>query len=118
VKTVCQKNNIKGSFDNIDTLDECRCEVEQAARYIAQKVHPTLPDLCAYPYGPSSDFIKRQYFPGFMEQHRTLAAFGANGGFLTKDSFRWNLPRLVFGALPPVGWRTVAELREVLHAVE
>lgn len=115
VRTVCQKDNIKGSFDNIDTFEECQCEVKQAGEYIGQKIHPAWPDLFAYPYGPSSSYIKEKYFPQFPEQHRTLAAFGAAGGYLTQDSFRWNLPRFVSGALPPVGWRTTAELREVLH---
>jgi len=116
--TVCQKNNIKGCFDNIDTFDECQCEIKQSAEYIGQKIYPGWPDLFAYPYGLSSDFTRETYFPEFMEQHRTLAAFGASGGYLTKGSFRWNLPRFVSGASPPIGWRTPAELREIFQEVE
>jgi len=118
VDAVCQKDNGKGSFENIDTFQECQCEVFQSAVFISEKIHPSWPDLFAYPYGPSSDYIKGIYFPQFIEHHRTLAAFGASGGYLTKGSFRWNLPRFVSGASPPVGWRTKDELMEILDGAK
>ncbi len=118
LRTVCQKNNIKGCFGNIDTFDECQCEIKQSGEYIGQKIDPGWPDLFAYPYGLSNDFIREKYFPEFMEQHRTLAAFSASGGYLTKGSFRWNLPRFVCGASPLIGWTTTAELKEMLQEAE
>lgn len=118
VSAGCQKDNRRGCFDNIDTFDECQCEIKQAGEYIRQKIHPGWPDLFAYPYGQSSQYLREEYFPRFQEQHGTAAAFGAEGGYLTKGSSRWNLPRFVCGAPLPRGWRSPAELREVLHGVE
>lgn len=118
VGKVCQRDNLKGSFVSIDTFEECQCEVKQAGEYIAGKIHPAWPDLFAYPYGPSSNYIRETYFPQSLKQHRISAAFGASGGYLTEDSFRWNLPRFVFGASPPAGWRTAAELRQILRQAE
>jgi hypothetical protein len=116
--TVCQKQNVKGSFDNIDTYEECQCEVKQAMEYISKKIYPALPDLFAYPYGQSSNYIREKYFSQFSGQHHTLAAFGASGGYLTKDSFQWNLPRFGSGASPPVGWRTTSEFIEILDGAQ
>ena len=118
VHVTCQKDNLKGSFENIDTFQECECEIDQSAIFIAEKIYPNWPDLFAYPYGPSSDYVRKIYFPQFIEHHRTLAAFGASGGYLTKGSFRWNLPRLVSGACPPAGWRTKDEFMEILNGAK
>jgi peptidoglycan/xylan/chitin deacetylase (PgdA/CDA1 family) len=115
VKTVCQKDNVRGSFLPIDTFEECQCEIKQAGEYIAEKIRPFRPDLFAYPYGPSSQYMREIYFPHSLEQHGITAAFGASGGYLTRDSCRWNLPRFVLGASPPAGWRTTAELRDILR---
>jgi hypothetical protein len=114
VDIVCQKDGVKGSFENIDTFQESQCEVAQAALFICERIFPGVPDLFAFPYGPSSDYIRGIYFPHFIEYHRTLAAFGASGGYLVKDSPRWDLPRFVSGAPLPVGWRTKDELIEIL----
>jgi peptidoglycan/xylan/chitin deacetylase (PgdA/CDA1 family) len=116
IECVHRKNNARGIFNNIDTYEECQDEVQRAAEYIGQQIYPSWPDLFAYPYGESSGYIKEIYFPQFTEQHKTIAAFGASGGYLTKGSFRWDLPRFVYGNLPPLGWRTTAELRDILYA--
>ena len=118
VSTGCQKDHLRGRFDNIDTFEECQCEIKQSREYIHQKIHPACPDLFAYPYGQSSRYLREEYFPRFQEHHRMMAAFGAAGGYLRKDSPRWDLPRFVCGAPPPVGWRSPAELREFLHGLE
>jgi peptidoglycan/xylan/chitin deacetylase (PgdA/CDA1 family) len=116
IERTCQKNNLRGRFNNIDTYKECQDEVQKAAEYIGQKIYPLWPDLFAYPYGESSDYIKEIYFPQFMQQHKTVAAFGASGGYLTKDSLRWDLPRFVCSNLSPFGWRSTAELKNILRS--
>ncbi len=113
VSKVCQKDQKKGSFDVIDTYAECRNEVEQAAHYIQQKAH-LWPVLFAYPWGQSSDYIRNHYFPSFQEQHKTVAAFAANGGYVTKSSSRWNIPRFICGGRE-IGWEKTDELIRILR---
>lgn len=113
VSVVCEDCQRKGSFDVIDTYGECQCEVQQAAEYIHRKIYPAWPTLFAYPYGQSSEYIRDTYFPNFQEQHRTLAAFGTGGGYITKASPRWNLPRFVCGS----EWRETGELIQILDEI-
>ena len=95
---VCQRDQRKGSFVWIETEAECDAEVVQAAQFIADKVRPSWPGLFAYPGGASSDFLREVYFPSQIERHCTLAAFRGDGGYVERDSPRWNVPRFVFGA--------------------
>jgi len=113
----CEKNQRRGTFHTIDTYAECQGEVKQAAEYIHQRIYPTWPDLFAYPWGQASDYLRETYFPSFHEQHRTMAAFGATGGYVTRTTARWNLPRFVCGAPWPEGWRSTDELIRILHGM-
>lgn len=110
VTTVCEENQNKGRFDTIDTYEECHQEIVQAGCYIAQKTSSLWPTLFAYPYGQSSDYLRTVYFPRFAHEHRTLAAFGADGGYVTRSSSRWNLPRFVCGA----HWRDTETLSRIV----
>jgi hypothetical protein len=111
---VCEKNQQKGSFTVIDTYAECQGEVQQAAEYIHHKITPSWPELFAYPWGQSSEYLRETYFRAFPDYHRTLAAFGATGGYVTPASSRWHLPRFVCGS-QLYGWQTTARLSEILH---
>ena len=88
------------------------CEVAHAAVVIHQ-VTGTWPTLFAYPYGQSGDYLQDEYFPEFLEQHKTQAAFGTDAMPVTADSPRWNLPRYVYGA----DWKTRTELQQLLADV-
>jgi hypothetical protein len=112
--TVCEKNQNKGSFALIDTYAECQGEVQQAAEYIHQKTAPAWPELFAYPWGQASGYLRETYFPSFGDRHRTIAAFGANGGYVTSTSSRWDLPRFVCGS-QLVGWQSTERLIQILH---
>ena len=96
-------------FLAIDTYAEAMCEVAHAAAVI-HRVTGLWPTLFAYPYGQSSDYLRDEYFPEFLEQHRTQAAFGTEARPVTRDSSRWNLPRYVYGA----DWLTPAKLQQIL----
>ena len=109
VSTTCEEHQQKGTFDVIDTYQECQAEIVQAAVYIQQQNCP-YPNIFAYPFGESSDYIRDEYFPRFAEQHRTLAAFGTAGEYVRRFSPRWNLPRFVCGA----HWASSAQLVDVL----
>lgn len=95
---VCQREQRKGRFDVIETFEECECEVARAAAWIDERIAPARVDLLAYPWGQSSAYLREVYLPRFGERHGTRAAFAADGGFVTQESSRWELPRFGFGA--------------------
>lgn len=111
---VYEKNQCKGSFSTIDTFAECQGEVKRAAEYIHQRIAPAWPELFAYPWGQSSDYLRDIYFPQFQNEHRTLAAFRTGGDYVRKTSPRWNLPRFVCGA----EWQNTAELVRILDGAQ
>lgn len=113
--SVYEKNQNKGSFFSIDTFVECQGEVKRAAEYIQQRIAPAWPDVFAYPWGQSSEYIRETYFPEFVAQHRTIAAFAAGGGYVTKASSRWNLPRFGSAAPWPEGWGSTEQLMQILQ---
>jgi len=97
VRNVCQRDGIAGRFDNIETYEECDAEVRRAGAFIAEKTgrHP---ESFAYPWGQMSRYIRDQYFPRFVAEHRCRAAWSAHDGLVTRRSCVWALPRMVFRA--------------------
>jgi hypothetical protein len=108
---VCQREQRKGSFAAIDTEAECDAEIVQAGAFIAGKIRPGWPQLFAYPGGASSDYLREVYFPSAPDRHGTLAAFRGDGGYVTRDASRWDVPRFVFGS----DWSDAAQLEEILR---
>ena len=97
----------------IDTAEENALYVDLAASYIWHKTAAG-PDLFAYPFGPASEYSRTEYFPG---QRDTVGAFCGSGGYVTRDSDPYCLPRFVHRSSPQYGgWRDAAELKEILRA--
>ena len=86
----------RGGFEVVNSLEDCRQQVVQAAEYIAQK-SGNRPAFFAYPFGESSAFIRNEYFPEKRDEHHCQAVVGTEPGFVSGASDRWNLPRFVCG---------------------
>jgi peptidoglycan/xylan/chitin deacetylase (PgdA/CDA1 family) len=102
----------RGGFGAVNDLDQCETQVIQAARFIESKTG-RWPDLFAYPFGESSQFMRDVFFPGQSARHRCRAAFGTHPGAVDGDADRWNLPRLVCGR----DWKTSQELIGLLDSL-
>lgn len=98
-------------FESVNDREQCELQVVEAARYIS-RASGAWPELFAYPFGQSSEFIRGEFFPKNFELHRCRAAFGTRPGRVTQDSDRWNLPRFVCGR----DWSTPRELMELLDS--
>ena len=85
-----------GSFLGVSDYESCDRQVNKAADSIAA-VTGRRPDLYAYPYGESSDFLRDTYFPDHQNEHGMRAAVGAGPEFASRGSNRWDIPRFVFG---------------------
>lgn len=95
----------RGGFTGISTEGQCRQQVLDSAALIESR-SGRWPTLFAYPFGESSEFLRRDWFPAQQHRHRCRAAVGTEPGPVTQASDRWNLPRLVCGR----DWTTPDEL--------
>ncbi len=108
---VIQRRQLRNSFVPVATFDECDCHVNHAAGEIARHLGGLRPELFAFPFGDSSDYMREQFLP--RHSPGTLAAFSAHDDYVTLASNRWNLPRFVSGR----DWRTPKQLRKILKSV-
>lgn len=110
LETVAQREQRKGTFLGIDTIEDADAQIIQADSYIRHRTNGLATRLFAYPYGEASDYLVNEYFPGNMKRHGQLAAFGTGGRYVTHESNRWNIPRFVCGE----HWRKPEELESIL----
>lgn len=103
--------NARGNFHTVDTRERCMEQVVQAAEAIAE-ITGRRPRYFAYPFGESSEYIRREFFPGYTDEHGCRAALGTEPGRVTRKTGRWNLPRYVCGR----DWTTPQELLKLLNS--
>lgn len=105
-----QREQCKGTFENIETWAEADAEIRAAADWLDAHLAPHRTTLLAWPYGESSAYLREEYLPRFAHVHRVRAAFGTAPQPVTPTSDRWNLPRYVCGQ----HWRDELGLERVL----
>lgn len=110
VEAVAQVDNIKGDFNRVTSFEDCDKQVRKAAEYINSVIDGYRPDLFAYPYGQSSDYLARNYFPNASSRHGYRAAFTTDPRPVTRTDDIWRLPRFVFGR----DWRSPSGLQDLL----
>jgi peptidoglycan/xylan/chitin deacetylase (PgdA/CDA1 family) len=110
VSPVVQRDQRTGDFSFIDTFAECDMHVRGSANYIESRSGKR-PTLFAYPWTQASDYMRREYMPQHAEAHGTIAAFGGQSDYISRDSDRWFLPRFVFGP----DWRSDEGLLNILR---
>jgi len=105
-----EEHYARGGFEVVDTYEYCHEQVVRAGEFMQQKIG-RYPAVFAYPFGESSEYIRREFFPQHRKQHRCLAAVGTDAGQVSSHSNRWNLPRFVCGR----DWTTPGELLAALE---
>jgi peptidoglycan/xylan/chitin deacetylase (PgdA/CDA1 family) len=108
--TVCQADNIKGSFLTINTYADADRQIRAAQDYLDTATGGCATPLFAYPYGHAADYLVNEYFPNYEKEHRQLAAFGTGGKPVMCNSHLWALPRYVCGE----HWHNPEEFRKIL----
>jgi len=109
VSPVVQREQRSGDFFAIDTFAECDMHVRASANFIESRA-ARRPLLFAYPWTQASDYMRYRYMPNAAESLGTIAAFGGQSDYITRDSDRWYLPRFVFGP----DWNSIDGLRALL----
>ena len=107
---LAEEHYSRGGFTMVDTLDHCRKQVVQAGEFI-QGITGQWPQIFAYPFGESSDFIRDEFFPEYGNEHHSVAALGTQVGLVSIRSNRWDLPRFVCGR----DWSSPGELLATLR---
>ncbi len=105
----CQRDNRKGDFSLIDTEPECRAQIDQASDYIEHSTGRR-PRFLAYPYGQTSDYLRREYLPKHADRIGLDAALSCEPGPVLTGSDRWFLPRYVCAR----DWRSPEEFARLL----
>lgn len=112
LRQTVQHDNRRGDFRWIETLSECRAEVDQASDYI-EKRSGRRPRFFAYPYGQASDYIRREYLPRFGPDLGLKAALACEPEPVIITSDPWYLPRYMCGR----DWRSPEELEMLLESL-
>lgn len=110
---VRQRENKKGSFFEIATIDDASGQIAAAQDYIRHKTQGLALPLFAYPYGHVSPYLHDTYFPGFASAHGLLAAFGTSGQAATNQTSIWNIPRFVCGE----HWRSAQDFSALIDDI-
>ena len=101
----------RGVFTSIDTPQAADYQVAQAARYLWERVPNPAARVFAYPYGPSSPYLVREYFPAHGVELRIDACVSDDARPWTQKSNRWSLPRYIHGR----DWHEPGELAKLLR---
>ena len=93
--TVRQKDNLKGDFSQINTLEEAESQIQACSQYIDKIIDDKKTTLFAYPYGHFNDYLTHEYFPN--KQSSIKAAFTCEPRYVTQQTNIWKIPRFVCG---------------------
>jgi peptidoglycan/xylan/chitin deacetylase (PgdA/CDA1 family) len=107
-----QRDNVRGTFENIETQAEAEAEIAQSVDYIARR-SGRAPKFFAYPWGQANHFLTREYLPRRGRELGLIAAVSSAptvSGVVKEDSDRWLLPRVVCGH----DWKSQAGLEKLL----
>ena len=99
-----------GTFFGVSDYESCDKQVNKAADSIAT-VTGRRPDLFAYPYGESSDYLRNTYLPEYEHEHGMRAAVSTTPEYAFRDSNRWDIPRFICGRdwISPEGFQVILD---------
>jgi peptidoglycan/xylan/chitin deacetylase (PgdA/CDA1 family) len=107
-----QRDNVRGTFKNIETVEEAEAEIAQSIEYISDRAMAR-PKFFAYPWGEANDFLVNEYLPHRgVELGLRAALSGAPtaSGYVTDHSNRWLIPRFICGD----DWKSEGDLERLL----
>ena len=107
-----QRDNVRGTFANIETFAEAEAEIAQSLAYIA-RVSGVAPRFFAYPWGQANGYLVNEYLPKRGPELGLRAAFSSTpttSGYVVDASSRWLVPRFVAG----YDWKNTGELEALL----
>ena len=101
----------RGAFTPIDTRDLADYQIAQASRFLWERAPNPAARLFAYPYGPHSEYLVKEYFPRHAAGLRIDACLADDARPWTASDNRWELPRFVHAR----DWHEPGELARLLR---
>lgn len=111
-KTVHSRGE-KGNFYAVDNYLDADRQIRQAYENLQNLVNRKATPLFGYPYGHVSDYLQKDYFPNYQQEHRQYGAFTTAGEYATQNSDRWAIPRFVCGE----HWKSPVEFEAILRGI-
>ncbi len=111
---IAQRNQLKGTFAGVDTLDDADAQIKFAAEFIARIAPNPGVGLFAFPYGHANPYLLGQYLPQQASEgggQFVQAAFSTEPASVMRDTNRWWIPRYVCGH----HWKSSDELKSILR---
>ena len=110
VPHVALSRDIRNDFTQVDNHADADRQIRQASDYILAKTSGRC-DYFAFPFGHVNDYLRRDYLPNRIAEHRMLAAFSTEPRPVVTGDDRWSLPRFVHGH----HWKSPEELASMLR---
>jgi peptidoglycan/xylan/chitin deacetylase (PgdA/CDA1 family) len=110
-----QRDNVRGTFENIETVAEAEGEIARSLAYIERRAG-VAPRFFAYPWGEANAFLVDEYLPhrgASLGLKAAVSSAPLASGFVTEDSGRWLVPRFVCGH----DWKSPEGLEALLRGL-
>ncbi|MGO8756345.1 MAG: polysaccharide deacetylase family protein [Gallionellaceae bacterium] len=111
VPDVVISSQVRGSFDEVATYADANAEIRNASDFISHKTNGLSVPLFAFPYGQYNDYLIKQYLPDYRDEHGIIAAFSADGRYVSDKDNLWCLSRFICG----FHWKSPEELVGILN---
>ncbi len=110
VPSVALSSEIRGSFHEVATYADANAQIRDASDLISKKINGLSVPLFAFPYGHYNDYLIKEYLPNHINEHGVVAAFSADGRYISGQDSLWCLPRFICG----LHWKSPEDLIGIL----
>jgi peptidoglycan/xylan/chitin deacetylase (PgdA/CDA1 family) len=110
VPNVALASAVRGDFSKVNSLPEANAQIRDAAAFISDKTDKLSVPLLAFPYGHYNDYLIEEYLPKHIGEHGVIAAFSADGRYVSEQDNQWCLSRFICG----FHWKSPEDLAAIL----
>lgn len=111
VPSVAIASPIRGNFSEVASYTDANAQIRNASAFISHKTNGLSVPLFAFPYGHYNDYLVKDYLPNQFDEHGIIAAFSADGRYVSGQDNPWCLSRFICG----FHWKSPGELVSILN---
>jgi peptidoglycan/xylan/chitin deacetylase (PgdA/CDA1 family) len=111
VPDVALSSPVRGSFGEVASYADATAQIRNASDYISHRTNGLSVPLFAFPYGQYNDYLVKEYLPDYPDEHGIIAAFSADGRYVSVNDNLWCLSRFICG----FHWKSPEELLGILN---
>lgn len=110
VPNVALSSEVRGDFSEVNSFADANAQIRDAAAFISNKTDGLSVPLLAFPYGHYNNYLTEEYLPKHIDEHGIIAAFCADGRYVSAHDNRWCLSRFICG----FHWKSPEDLVAIL----